>query len=128
MKYSDKMVADSGGFVPFLVGPDEMVLASVALANIAQGDRIVLSLEIAWERLHDWDSGELEIMIREGTETGTVIYWNMESCFLRARSMERYTMAGGAAAAQRYYLIVRSAEKRARITGPYSLQGAVYAP
>ncbi|SEP13501.1 hypothetical protein [Paenibacillus sp. OV219] len=128
MKFSDKMFADAGSFAPFLVGPDEIVLASAGLANIAPGDRIVLSFEIVWESLPEWDSGELEIMIREGSETGTVLYWNMESCFLRARSTERHTMVGGAVTAQRYYLIVRSAEKRARIIGPYSLQGAVYAP
>ncbi|REE66700.1 hypothetical protein A8990_14836 [Paenibacillus taihuensis] len=128
MKFSDKMVADSGSFAPFLVGPDEFVLASVGLANMAPGDRIVLSFEIGWERLFEWDSVDLEIMLRESSETGTVLYWNMESCFLRARSTERHTIVGGAAPAQRYFLTVRSAEKRARITGPYSLQGAVYAP
>lgn len=75
MKFSDKMVADSGSFTPFLAGPDEFVLASIGLAQHTPGERIVLSFEIGWERLFEWDSGDLEILIREGSETGNVLYW-----------------------------------------------------
>ncbi len=115
--------------MPFRLGPEPIVLGTVKLAAIAPGDRIVVRLEIGWANadLDAWDSGEMEMMLREDGPDGKVVYWNMESCFAKGRSSEQLTFTG-TGPEQTYCLVVRSHESRALIIGPYSLQGSVYAP
>ncbi|SFT29326.1 hypothetical protein [Paenibacillus sp. BC26] len=129
MKYTDKSSADVGSFEPLLVGPEQLVLTSLQLGSISPGDRLVLRFEVGWENpdIANWDSGEMEILLREDGPDGLVVYWNLESCFMKGRTKEQLTFVG-TDPQRRYYLTVRSNDTRARITGPYSLQGSVYAP
>ncbi|MFB9329635.1 hypothetical protein ACFFSY_27170 [Paenibacillus aurantiacus] len=125
MKFTQKNGAAAGTFLPFLVGDEEITLTSVLLPDTSPGDRIVLKMEIAWDKPPHWDTGELEVILRRDAPSGPLIYWTLESCFLKARYVESETVQaqGGT---QLFYLSVRSKEQRARIIGPYSLQGTVY--
>ncbi|MEF2967953.1 hypothetical protein V3851_19155 [Paenibacillus sp. M1] len=125
MKYIHKVGTAAGTFPPFLVRADEIVLTSVTMMHINPGDRLVLRMDVGWEKPIHWDTGEMEFRIRKDTPDGPVIYWNLETCFERAYSMETVTDVG-VAPIQHYYLTVRSSESRGIITGPYSLQGSVF--
>ncbi len=127
MKYTDKLGAEAGSFQPFAVGEEEIVLTSLVMRQIAAGDRIMLRLEVGWEKPYYWDTGELEIIVRQDRADGPVVYWTLETCFEQARTIDTVTVTG-TRPEQLFYLSVRSAEGRARIGGHYSLQGTVYAP
>lgn len=128
MKYSHATGAEAGSYTPFLVGPKEIVLTSVSLRHIAPGDRVTLRVEIEWRKPIHWDTGDMEVYIREGSPTGEPVYYSIESCFVRARLRDRIVLTGRAPGAQIFYLTVRSAELRAYVSGRYALSGAVEAP
>ncbi|WP_314003337.1 hypothetical protein [uncultured Paenibacillus sp.] len=125
-KYSRKTGASAGSFAPFPVGKEELVLTSVYMDGLAPNDRIVLKPEIGWAKPVHWDTGELEVMLRENSPDGQVVYWTLETCFEKALTSESCTVRGGKSV-KVFYLTVRSSEERAMITGPYSLQGTVFA-
>lgn len=124
-KVVHKTEAIKGQFDPFLVAKTEIVLTSVSLQKISPTDRIVLRLEVAWDKPLQWDMGELDIMIREGSPNGPVVYTTTEACFYFAHTKLEHTIRSRSGQ-QIYYLTVSSAEARARIVGPYSLEGIVY--
>lgn len=114
-----------GSFPPFPVEGQEVVLTSVFLKNIGPDDRIVLRLEIGWDKPLQWDMGELEIMIRMGAPNGPIVFQSTEACFFFANTKLEHTQSGGQPQ-QIFYLTVRSPESRARIVGPYFFEGTVY--
>jgi hypothetical protein len=126
MKYSHKTEAEKGTFDPIPVTEKELVLTSVSLNNVSPGDRILLKLEVGWDKPLNWDMGELEIMIRKGRADGPIVFLASEACFYFAHTKLEHTERGGGTGHEMYYLTVRSVESRCRITGPYSLEGIVY--
>ncbi|EXX86303.1 hypothetical protein BG53_06390 [Paenibacillus darwinianus] len=123
-KYSRKTGAPAGGFAPFPAGAAEIVLTSVYMDGLTPEDRIVLKPEIGWVKPAYWDTGELEVILREHSPEGPVVYWTLETCFEKALTSESCTVLCSRSE-HVYYLSVRSSEARAVITGPYSLQGSV---
>ncbi|MBB3110234.1 hypothetical protein FHS18_002301 [Paenibacillus phyllosphaerae] len=124
MKYRVKNEALAGTYTPFQVGPQEIVLTGIHVPDSAPGDRIQLKLEIGWSKPAYLDLAELEVLLREDTVDGPVLYWTQESCMIKARFIETVTLtaAGGS---KIFYLTVRSMEERALISGTYSLQVTV---
>lgn len=124
-KLTSKTGTGKGTFDPFLVMDKEIVLTSVTLRPVSPKDRIVLKLEVAWDKPLNWDMGELEIMIRKGAVNGPIVFVTTEGCFYFAHTKLEHVEYGGPEH-QIYYLTIRSAEGRARLVGPYSLEGTVY--
>ncbi|RAV01256.1 hypothetical protein [Paenibacillus sp. YN15] len=120
-----KTEAKKGEFQPFPVGESEIVLTSVTLSGLVPADRIMLLLEIGWDKPVTWDMGELEVKIRKYSASGPIVYQMTEACFFKAHTRTKYE-EGGEAGQVSYFLTVRSPELKARIVGPYSLEGAVY--
>lgn len=125
IKYQHKTGAETGSFAPFLVG-DELVLTSVSLRGIGPADDVVVRMEIGWSNPLSLDMGELEVLLRRDSASGETVDWSLESCFLSAVTRLEYRTRGGAPE-QVYYLCVKSRERRARITGPYRLEGRIEA-
>ncbi|WP_410771907.1 hypothetical protein [Fontibacillus sp. BL9] len=125
MKYIHKVGTAAGTFNPFLVGKDEVVLTSVSLMHISPGDRLVLRMDVGWEKSVQWDTGEIEFRIRKDAADGPVIYWTRETCSEKGYTMEK-TTDSGVNPVQHYYLTACSSDSRAIISGPYSLQGSVF--
>lgn len=120
-----KTEAKKGEFQPFPVGAEEIVLTSVTLSGLVPADRVVLLLEIGWDKPLIWDMGELDIKIRKYSPAGPIVYQMTEACFFKAHTQTKYEN-GGEAGQISYFLTVSSPESKARIVGPYSLDGAVY--
>ena len=127
MKEQHKTEALKGQFPPFLISKSEIVLTSVTLRDVMPEDRVELKLTVGWDKPVHWDMGDLEIMIRKGAADGPIIFQAAEACFYRAHTKLEYTESG-VSGLQIYYLTVSSAEERARVVGPYSLEGTVYEP
>lgn len=120
-----KTGAVKGQFQPFIIYDKEIVLTSVSLQHVSPGDKVVLKLEIGWDKPVHWDMGEIIILIRSETPDGPIVLQAEEACFFFAHTKLEHTLVGGPER-QAYYLSVYSPDARARITGPYSLEGAVY--
>ncbi|MDF2927539.1 MAG: hypothetical protein K0R57_6453 [Paenibacillaceae bacterium] len=125
VKYQHKTEALKDRFPPFPVSRSEIVLTSVSLNKIGPKDRIVLRMEVGWDKPLHWDMGELELILRAGAVNGPIVFLASEACFYRAHTKLEHVERGGAEH-QIYYLSVISMEDRARIVGPYSLEGIVY--
>ncbi|MFM9330888.1 hypothetical protein [Paenibacillus mesotrionivorans] len=120
-----KTEAKKGEFQPFPVGASEIVLTSVTLSGLVPADRVLLLLEIGWDKPLNWDMGELDIRIRRNSAMGPVIYQMTEGCFFKAHTRTKYEESGQTGTVS-YFLTVASPELKARIVGPYGLEGAVY--
>lgn len=120
-----KTGAKKGEFQPFPVGAGEIVLTAVTLSDLVPADRVMLKLEIGWDKPVHWDMGELDIRIRKNSPTGPVLYRMTESCFFKAHTRTKHE-EGGETGQVSYYLTVASAEQKARIVGPYGLEGMVF--
>ncbi|MDF2936145.1 MAG: hypothetical protein K0Q90_1518 [Paenibacillaceae bacterium] len=120
-----KTEAQKGEFQPFPVGESEIVLTSVTLSGLVPADRVMLLLEIGWDKPLTWDMGELEIKIHKYSPVGPVVYQMTEACFFKAHTRTKYEESGETGQVS-YFLTVNSPELKARIVGPYSLEGAVY--
>ncbi|GAB6991495.1 hypothetical protein [Paenibacillus pini] len=125
MKSTTKIEAVATTYTPFLVGAEDIILTAVTLPGISQGDRIVLSINIGWEKPSRWDMGEIEVFIRQNTSDGPILYWSLESCYLKARTRESITLTGNEQM-EHFYLIVRSLHQQAIISGDYFLEGTVF--
>ncbi|MCY9694368.1 hypothetical protein [Paenibacillus alginolyticus] len=123
-KYMHCNMAKEGTFTPFLVADKEIILTSVIAMHVSPGNRIVLQMEVAWEKPNNWDMGEIEINLRKDTPDGPVIYWTLESCFISAHTIVEQVEIGENPV-QIYYLTVQSSEHRAVIVGPYLLRCTV---
>lgn len=116
--------AQLGSFEPFEVGDEEVVLTGLWLDNLDPSYRIVLEIEIGWDRPIYADLGELEITIRKTDLNGDIVEWTQENCFnysltkLDVSTVEESPF-------RNYVLTVKSLGARARITGPYLLKGTV---
>ncbi|CAM4251551.1 hypothetical protein [Paenibacillus tarimensis] len=119
-----KVEAPAGSFPVFDIGRSEVVLTSVSLFPVNPGEQIMLRMEIGWERPVQWDTGELEVAVRHGSKVGPVVYWTTENCFQEAKTSDSFTVKASGFA-EHFYLTVRSAEGRARIKGPFQLEGKV---
>ncbi|WP_146241117.1 hypothetical protein [Paenibacillus sambharensis] len=119
-----KVGAPAGSFPAFDIGEAEVVLTSVSLFPVDSGERILLRLEIGWEKPVEWDTGELEVAVRHGSKDGPVVYWTTENCFQEAKTTETFAVEASGSA-EHFYLTVQSAEGRARIKGPFLLEGRV---
>lgn len=125
MKYQHRTGAGKYEHGPIPVGEKELVLTSVTLSPISQGDKIRLQYIIEWTRPVEWDTGEMEIMIRRGSVEGPIIYWTLETCFGQAKHKEVITDTDSSIGVELYYLTVRSSEGRAIINGDYFLTGTI---
>jgi len=123
-KYSTRVGAAAGTFVPFAVGPDEIVLTGVTLEGIVDGDRVILDIDVSWLKPMV-DLGELELIIRRDAPNGPVIYWTMETCYFRARTREECVLSGDSAM-RHFFLTARSSEHKAMLAA-YFLGGTVHA-
>ncbi|MDR9856671.1 hypothetical protein RJP21_24010 [Paenibacillus sp. VCA1] len=123
-KNKTRVGAAEGSFTPFTVGPDEIVLTGITLEGIADGDRVVLDIDVTWLKPM-CDLGELELILRRDAPTGTVIYWTMETCFARARVREE-CIVRGEGGMRHFFLTTRSSEHKAMLAA-YYLEGTVYA-
>ncbi|MWV46835.1 hypothetical protein GRF59_24810 [Paenibacillus sp. HJL G12] len=125
LKYRIKQEAAAGTFDSFVVGADEIVLTSVTLEGVAEGDRIVLAIDVSWLKPL-CDLGELEFFLRKGAADGPVIYWTLETCYAKARTKENYTLIADSGM-RHFFLTVKSTEQKARLVA-YALEGSVYSP
>lgn len=125
MKYTHKVGTAAGTFPPFMVGKEEVILTSVTMMSISPGDLLVLRLDVGWKKPVHADTGEIELRIRKDSPDGPVIYRTLETCAEKAYTMEKVTDTGNVPV-QHYYLTACSPDRRAVITGPYSLQGSVF--
>ncbi|WP_339323816.1 hypothetical protein [Paenibacillus sp. FSL W8-0194] len=124
-KYNTRVGAAAGTFMPFTVGPDEIVLTGVTLEGIAEGDRVILDIDVSWLKPM-CDLGELELMIRRDAPDGPIIYWTMETCYAQARTREECVLAGDGTM-RHFFLTARSVEHKAQLAA-YYLEGTVDAP
>lgn len=125
LKYKTRQEAGAGSFDSFVVGADEIVLTSVTLEGISEGDRVVLAIDVSWLKPL-CDLGELEFFLRRDMPDGPAVYWTLETCFAKARTRESYTLAGDNSM-RHFYLTVRSSEQKARLVA-YALEGSVFSP
>ncbi|RED76853.1 hypothetical protein [Cohnella phaseoli] len=116
--------AQLGSFKPFEVGDEEVVLTGLWLDNLEPSHRIVLEIEIGWDKPITSDLGELEIMIRKGDPNGEIVEWTQENCF-NSTLTKIEVSTGEESSFQNYVLTVKSLGTRARIIGPYLLKGSV---
>ncbi|WP_189018734.1 hypothetical protein [Paenibacillus marchantiophytorum] len=123
-KYTHANSAKEGTFTPFLITDKEVVLTSVIAMHVSPGNRIILQMEVAWEKPMNWDMGEIEIVLRKDAPDGPVIYWTLESCFVSAHTIVEQVEIGENPV-HIYYLSVLSSEHRAIIVGPYLLKCTV---
>lgn len=124
LKYNTKVGAAEGTFTPFTAGPDEIVLTGITLEGIADGDRVVLGIDVTWLKPM-CDLGELELILKKNTPDGPTIYWTMETCFARARMKEECVLRGESTM-RHFYLTARSSEHKAMLAA-YFLGGTVHA-
>jgi hypothetical protein len=113
-----------GTFEPFIVGDEEIVLTGIWLEKLEPAHRIVLEIEIGWDKPIDVDLGELEITIRKRDLNGEIVEWTQENCYISALTKVDVSTAEDSPY-QNYVLTVKSLETRARIIGPYLLKGTV---
>lgn len=125
LKYRTRQEAPAGSFDSFMIGADEIVLTSVTLEGIEDGDQVVLAIDATWLKPL-CDLGELEFFVKKDAPDGPVVYWTLETCFAKARTRESVTLAGNAGM-RHFYLTVKSKEEKARIVS-YALEGSVFAP
>jgi hypothetical protein len=125
MKYQHRTGAGKYEHEPIPIGEKEIVLTSVTLSPINQRDKIKLQYIIEWTRPAEWDTGELEIIIRRSAVEGPIIYWTLETCFAQAKHKEVVMDTDMSLGVELYYLTVRSAEGRAIINGDYFLTGTI---
>jgi hypothetical protein len=116
--------AQLGTFEPFEIGDEEVVLTGLWLDKLDSSYRIVLEIEIGWDKPIASDLGELEIMIRKKDLNGGIVEWTQENCFSSALTKVDVSTVEESPC-QNYVLTVKSLGARARIIGPYLLKGTV---
>ena len=100
------------------------MLTGLWLDKLDPSCRIVLEIEIGWDKPITSDLGELEIMIRKKDLNGEIVEWTQENCFNSALTKIDVS-TGEESSFQNYVLTVKSLGTRARIIGPYLLKGTV---
>ncbi len=122
--YSTSSEAQLGSFEPYEIGDEEVVLTGLWLDHLDPSYRIVLEIQIGWDKPIHADLGDLEIMIRRGDAAGEIVEWTQETCFNSAfTNIDASTEE--ASPHQNYVLTVKSSGTRARIIGPYRFKGTV---
>ncbi|WP_239619310.1 hypothetical protein [Cohnella mopanensis] len=124
VKYSVSSGAQHGTFEPFEIGDEEVVLTGLWLDKLDPSYRIVLEIEIGWDKPITSDLGELEIMIRKKDLNGEIVEWTQENCFNSALTKIDVSTREESSF-QNFVLTVKSLGTRARIIGPYLLKGTV---
>ncbi|OXM86651.1 hypothetical protein [Paenibacillus rigui] len=111
---------------PVQLGAQEHVVTSFSIPGVAAEDRILLEMELCWEKRKGADLGRMEIVLHQGSPFGPVLYSSDETCYSTTTTLLEYEETGVSVPEPLYYVSVCSTTHTALLTGPLFIKCQVF--